>query len=175
MNRRQFLQVSAGALALSSPSTYGIDFADQKKRVGVIGTGWYGKCDLFRLIQVAPVDVGSLCDVDKTMLSEAADMVATRQLSKKKPRTYHDYREMLKEKDLDVVLVGTPDHWHALAMIAACESGADVYCQKPISTDVMEGRAMVAAARKNNRVVQVGMQRRSTLHLIDAINNVIKA
>jgi hypothetical protein len=83
-----------------SPS-FGVDFADQKKRVGLIGTGWYGKCDLFRLIQVAPVEVVSLCDVDAKMLSEAADMVAGRQLSKKKPRTYGDYRKMLAEKDLD--------------------------------------------------------------------------
>ena len=75
-----------------------------KKRVGLIRTGWYGKADLLRLIQVAPVDVVSLCDVDSTMLSDAADLVATRQASKKRPRTYKDYREMLKEKDLDVAL-----------------------------------------------------------------------
>src|SRR6185369_13341190 len=120
------------------------------------GTGWYGKCDLFRLIQVAPVEVVSLCDVDKRMLAEAADMVATRQASKKKPRVYSDYREMLKEKDLDVVLIGTPDHWHALTMIAACQAGADIYCQKPISVDIQEGKAMLAAARKHKRVVQIG-------------------
>jgi hypothetical protein len=132
----------------------------------LIGCGWYGKTDLFRLIQVAPVEVVSLCDVDKTMLAECADMVATRQLSKKKPRTYGDYREMLKEKDLVVVLIGTPDHWHALNMIAACEAGADVYCQKPISVDIVEGQAMLAAARKHGRVVQIGTQRRSTPHLI---------
>src|SRR5213079_2769894 len=124
-------------------------FADQKPRVGLIGTGWYGKCDLFRLIQVAPVEVVSLCDVDKKMLAEAADMVAQRQKSKKKPRTYGDYRDMLKEKDLDIVLIATPDHWHALSMIAAVEAGADVYVQKPISVDVAEGKAMLAAARKN--------------------------
>ena len=118
-------------------------------RVGLIGSGWYGKCDLFRLIQVAPVEVVSLCDVDKQMVADAADMVALRQASKKKPRTYGDYREMLKEKDLDIVLIGTPDHWHALPMIAAVEAGADVYVQKPISVDVVEGEAMVAAAREN--------------------------
>lgn len=79
-------------------------------------------------------------------------MVATRQKSGKKPRTFRDYREMLKDKDLDIVLVATPDHWHALAMIAAVEAGsADVYCQKPISHDVLEGEAMVAAARKHGR------------------------
>src|SRR6202030_4769493 len=108
------------------------------------------------------------------MLTEAADLVAQRQASKKKPRTFGDYREMLKDKDLDIVLVGTPDHWHALAMIAAVEAGADVYCQKPISVDVVEGQAMVAAARKYNRVVQVGTQRRSTPHLIEARDTILR-
>src|SRR5580692_10987548 len=107
MNRRQFLQTSAAALAASSLRSFAVDFADQKKRVGLIGCGWYGKIDLLRLIQVAPVEVVSLCDVDKHMLAEAAEIVAGRQLSKKQPRTYADYREMLREKDLDVVLVGT--------------------------------------------------------------------
>ena len=101
-------------------------------------------------------------------------MVATRQLSKKKPRTYRDYREMLKEKDLDIVLIGTPDHWHALPMIAAAKAGADIYVQKPISVDVVEGQAMLAAARKHGRVVQVGTQRRSTPHLIEARDRVIR-
>jgi predicted dehydrogenase len=112
--------------------------------------------------------------VDKKMLNDAADIVASRQKSGKKPRLYHDYREMLKEKDLDIVLIGTPDHWHALTMIEAVKSGADVYCQKPISVDIAEGQAMLAAARKYNRVVQIGTQRRSTPHLIEALDKVIK-
>src|SRR6185503_12635789 len=115
-------------------------------------------CDLFRLIQVAPVEVVSLCDVDRNMLAQAADRVAERQASKKKPRTYSDYREMLREKNLDIVLIATPDHWHALPMIAAVQAGADVWVQKPISVDVVEGQAMLAAARKQKRVVQVGTQ-----------------
>src|SRR5439155_7293209 len=98
----------------------------------------------------------------------------TRQASKKKPRTYSDYREMLKPKDLDIVIIATPDHWHALPMIAAVEAGADVYVQKPISVDVTEGQAMVAAARKHRRVVQVGTQRRSTPHLVEARDQIIK-
>src|SRR6266404_4710769 len=138
MNRRRFLQASAAGLALTGLAAYAAEFSDPKKRVGLIGCGWYGKCDLFRLIQVAPVDVVSLCDVDKHMLSDAADMVATRQVSKKRPRTYGDYRAMLKEKDLDMVLIATPDHWHALTMIATAESGVDIYVQKPISVDVRE-------------------------------------
>jgi predicted dehydrogenase len=169
MHRRQFLQ-SASALA-----TYGL-WADAKpKRVGLIGSGWYGKSDLFRLIQVTPVEVVSLCDVDSRMLAEAAELTATRHPSGKKPRTYSDYREMLKEKDLDIVLIDTPDHWHALPMIAACQAGMDIYVQKPISVDIVEGEAMLAAARKYRRVVQVGTQRRSTPHLIEARNEIIQA
>jgi predicted dehydrogenase len=177
MNRREFLKAGAAAgLALSAslPAVHAAG-ADQKPlRVGLIGTGWYGKIDLLRLIQIAPVEVVSLCDVDKKMLAEAADIVAGRQKSGKKPRTFADYREMLKEKDLDVCLIGTPDHWHALPMIAACEAGADLYCQKPISVDIAEGQAMLAAARKHNRVVQIGTQRRSTPHLVEARDKVIK-
>jgi predicted dehydrogenase len=174
MDRRQFLSSAAG-LAVSAASSYAVPFADQKpRRVGLIGCGWYGKSDLLRLVQVAPVDVVSLCDVDTNMLSHAADLVATRQVSKKRPRTYGDYREMLKEKDLDIVLIATPDHWHALAMIAAVKAGADVYCQKPISVDVIEGQAMLAAARKYNRVVQIGTQRRSTPHIIEARDRFLK-
>lgn len=179
MQRRKFIQMGAGlALApavLRRNHRYSEEFAEKRPRVGLIGTGWYGKSDLFRLLQVAPVEVVSLCDVDKRMLSEAAEMVAERQESKKRPRTYGDYRKMLGEKDLDIVLIATPDHWHALPMIAACEAGADIYLQKPISVDVEEGRAMLAAARKHKRVVQVGTQRRSTPHLIEAREQVVRA
>ena len=171
MNRRRFLTSTAASLAAG----YAAPFADSKpRRVGIIGPGWYGKSDLFRLIQVAPVEIVSMCDVDKHMLSEAADMVSTRQASKKRPRTYADYREMLKEKDLDIVIVDPPDHWHALAMIAAVQSGADVWVQKPVSADIVEGQAMLAAARKYKKVAQVGTQRRSTPHLIEARDRVVK-
>src|SRR5262245_3634134 len=167
--------MSASGLAFSAANRYRAAFADDKpKRVGLIGTGWYGKCDLLRLIQVAPVEVVSLCDVDKKMVADAAEIVASRQQSKKKPRTFGDYREMLKEKDLDIVLIAAPDHWHALPMIAAAQAGLDIFVQKPISVDVIEGQAMVAAARKYGRVVQVGTQRRSTPHLIEARDRVIK-
>jgi predicted dehydrogenase len=175
MDRREFLKAGAAGLAFSAIGNYTPLFADQKsKRVGLIGCGWYGKGALFRLLQVAPVEVVSLCDVDRKILAEAAEMVAARQASKKKPRTYGDYREMLEREELDIVHVATPDHWHALAMIAAVKAGADVYVEKPISVDVVEAHAMLAAARKYNRVVQVNMQRRSTPHLIEARDRIIK-
>jgi len=174
MYRRDFLKKSAAAVAVSGFPRYAEQLAGAKKRVGLIGTGWYGKTDLLRLVQVAPVEVVSLCDVDKQMLSDAADLVSTRQASKARPRTYTDYRAMLKERDLDIVIIVTPDHWHALPMIEAVKGGADVWVQKPISVDVVEGQAMLAAARKYKRVVQVGMQRRSTPHLVRAKDRIVR-
>ena len=177
MTRRSFLHQGAAALAATTAISYvPTTFAREPKprRVGLIGSGWYGKADLLRLIQVAPVEVVSLCDVDKRMLDEAAGIVAGRQKSGKRPRLYSDYRKMLAERDLEVVILGTPDHWHALPMIEACKAGADLYVQKPTGVDVVESQSMVAAARKYGRVVQVGTQRRSTPHLIEARDRFIK-
>ena len=173
-SRRTFLKTTttAALAAAFAPHVSGADAPPL--RVGLIGTGWYGKVDLLRLIQVAPVEVVSLCDPDQKQLAAAAQIVAGRQVSKKTPRTYGDYRKMLAERDLDICCVGTPDHWHALVAIEAMNAGCDLYLQKPISVDVMEGKAMLDTARKLNRVVQVGTQRRSTPHLIDAIDKVIK-
>ena len=177
MDRRTFLKAGSAGLAVSAAASYApaILAAETPKRVAVIGCGWFGKGDLFRLIQVSPVQVVALSDVDAQMLAEAADLVATRQASKERPKTYGDYREMLAKEKPDIVIVGTPDHWHALAMIAAVQAGADVYVEKPISVDVLEGQSMLAAARKHGRVVQVGTQRRSTPHIIDAKQKVIEA
>jgi predicted dehydrogenase len=168
MNRREFLHTTAFGLAAAALAPAQEYDRDKRRRVGLIGCGWYGKSDLFRLVQVSPVEIVSLCDVDSQMLSNAADMSAARQRSRKRPRTYSDYRKMLAEKDLDLVLIAPPDHWHALIMIEAAKSGVDIWVQKPISRDVLEGKAMLAAARHNNRVVQVGLQRRSTPHLVEA-------
>lgn len=175
INRRHFLKGSTALLALTSFGASGIDLFQSAKpyRVGLIGTGWYGKSDLFRLIQVAPVEVIALCDPDKNMLTEAAKLVSQRQQSGKVPSLYNDYREMLSAHQLDLVLIGSPDHWHALQAIDALKAGAHVYVQKPISVDVLEGEAMVAAARKYNKVVQVGTQRKSTPHLIEAKKKIV--
>ena len=174
MERRKFIQLAAmsGAAVTTRASGQAANRTNGL-RVGVIGCGWYGKNDVFRLIQVAPVEVLSLCDVDSRMLDEAATLVAARQASHKEPQKFRDYREMLAAKNLDLVLIGTPDHWHALPAIAALEAGANLYLQKPISRDVLEGEAILAAARKAGKAVQVGTQRRSTPHLIDARNQII--
>src|SRR5258705_8818160 len=124
MNLRQFLQkISAAVLALTAASYVPATFAAEKtRRVGLIGAGWYGKSDLWRLVQVEPVEIVSICDPDQHMLAGAVEIASQRQKSKRKPRTYGDYREMLKEKDLEIVLVGSPDHWHALPHVSAMES-----------------------------------------------------
>jgi len=179
MLRRKFLSTTAATTAGLTAGLFTLPkaakalhtFDEAKKyRVGLIGTGWYGKVDLFRLLAVArnEVDVVGLCDVDKKMLSQAAKLTAERQQSGKEPALYGDYRKLLEDQNLDIALVGTPDHWHALPMIEACKAGCDVYVQKPVGVDFIEGEAMVAAARKYDRVVQVGTQRRSTPHLLEA-------
>lgn len=176
MSRREMMQLGASAASLAAISSSGFCADDiQPKRVGLIGAGWYGKSDLWRLIQVAPVEVVSICDPDQNMLAGAVRIASQRQASGNRPRVHVDYREMLREQDLDIVVIGTPDHWHALQAIAAMEAGADVYVQKPISVDVLEGEAMVQAARRLNRVVQVGTQRKSTPHLIDVKKQVVEA
>src|SRR5947208_3794078 len=106
VNRREFITKSAAVIAASRLSRYET-LASQigaNKRVGIIGPGWYGKSDLLRLVQVAPVNVVSMCDVDSRMLNAAADLVAMRQLSKQRPRLYNDWRKLLAEQDLDIVI-----------------------------------------------------------------------
>ncbi|CAH0995869.1 Inositol 2-dehydrogenase/D-chiro-inositol 3-dehydrogenase [Emticicia aquatica] len=177
LNRRKFIHGVSASIALSTLGSFTKPVFTPAKtyKVALIGTGWYGKSDLFRLIQVASVEVVALCDPDQNMLKAAGDLVAKRQQSKQVPKLYGDYRKLLAENKLDIVLIGSPDHWHALQAIEAIKSGANVYVQKPISVDVIEGEAMVAAARKYNKVVQVGTQRKSTPHLIDAKKNIIDA
>lgn len=177
LQRRNFIKATSASLLLSSFGTYGFEFFkdERPKKVGLIGTGWYGTSDVLRLIQVANVEINALCDVDSIFLENTAKLVAQRQKNGQKPKLFTDYREMLKAMDFDIVLIGTPDHWHALMCIAALKAGAHVYVQKPISVDVMEGEAMVAAARKYNKVVQVGTQRKSTPHLISVKEEIIDA
>lgn len=176
INRRNFLKGASAVMAMQQFGAYGLDLVNPSKpiRVGLIGTGWYGKSDLFRLMQVAPVEVVALCDVDRNMLNQAGKLVAERAKTSKMPLLYGNYQKMLAENQFDIVLVGTPDHWHPLTMIEAVKKGANVYVQKPISVDVLEGEAMVAAARKYGRTVQVGTQRKSTPHIIQAKKDIVE-
>jgi predicted dehydrogenase len=175
LNRRDFIKGSSALMSLASFGLLGMDFKDRKGplQVALIGAGWYGKSDLFRLIQVADVEVVGLCDVDSKQLEEAGRLVSTRQKSGKVPALYEDYKELLAKEKPEYVLIGSPDHWHALMAIDAVKSGAHVYLQKPISVDVIEGEAVLAAARKYDRKVQIGTQRRSTPHLVQAKKEIV--
>ncbi len=188
INRREFLSsTSQAGLGLSAAVTatagtlpllfnekvnaYGVAPEGKKKlRVGLIGCGWYGMVSLRHLIELevkqGGAEVVALCDVDSNHLQQSVREVEG--VQKSSPVTFKDYREMLKPKNLDVVLVATPDHWHALCGIAALEAGADLYIEKPLCHTYEEGVALVQAAKKNKRVVQVNMQRRSTPHLVKA-------
>lgn len=176
-SRRSFLKSASSIVVLSGLGCYGYGNSGYKTsyRVGLIGCGWYGKSDLFRLLQISEAEVVALCDVDSRMLEDAKTKVAQFQKSGRKPIGYNDYRKMLEKEKLDLVLIGSPDHWHALQAISAIESGAHVYLQKPISVDVLEGEAILGKARTYNRVVQVGTQRRSTPHLIEAKAKIVEA
>jgi predicted dehydrogenase len=160
MNRRTFVSslAMAGAAVASSPRLFA-DAAKPRLKVAVIGAGWYGGVNLGVLARCAPIEVVSLCDPNRRMLERTLKQVA--KLQSEVPRTYADYRELLAAGPLDVVIVATPDHWHALPALAAIQAGADVYLEKPVGVDVIEGEALVAAARKHGRVVQVNTQRRS--------------
>ncbi|MDE0561386.1 Gfo/Idh/MocA family oxidoreductase [Algoriphagus sp. NF] len=175
LNRREFLKGSSAFMTLASFGLFGMDFKNQDGpiRTALIGAGWYGKSDLFRLIQVADIDVVGLADPDKNMLEAAGKLVSERQKSGKVPPLYENYQDLLAKEKPELVLIGSPDHWHALQAIDSLKAGAHVYLQKPISVDVIEGEAILAAARKYNRVVQIGTQRKSTPHLITAKKEII--
>ncbi len=175
ISRRRLLGTAAGSLAFGLLGEAGATAVAKPRRVGLIGAGWYGKSDLWRLVQVAPIEIAAIADPDRNQLSSAVEIAKQRQKSGTAPRTYGDYRNMLAAHEFDIVLIGSPDHWHALHGIAAMEAGADVYLQKPISVDVLEGEAILAAARRLGRVVQIGTQRRSTPHLIEARRKVVEA
>ncbi|MBT5902235.1 MAG: Gfo/Idh/MocA family oxidoreductase [Opitutaceae bacterium] len=160
MNRRSFVSTlaTAGAVAATSPRLFGAD-AMKPPTIGLIGSGWYGGVNLNSLVKNTGGRVTSLCDVSTKQLSETLDFVAERQSHV--PKTFADYNDMLDADVPDIVIVATPDHWHAMPAIAAMRAGADVFVEKPIGVDVVEGEAMVAAARKYDSVVQVNTQRRS--------------
>jgi len=159
-NRRKFLgtaAAAAGAAALSSTLRAG---EPKKLNLGLIGAGWYGNVDARAALKAGGVEIAALCDVDSEHLKKSADDLEKAQ--GKRPRTFKLYQELLVSKGLDGVIIATPPHWHALQFIAALEKNLDIYCEKPLGYDVREGRAMVEAAKKHGRIVQVGFQRRQS-------------
>lgn len=176
-NRREVIGGLAASAALAGAGAQG-HASDRVWRVGVVGSGWFGKVNLFALMQAAPVEPVALCDVDARMLTEAADRTMARPDSvrppTRRPALYKDYREMLSKHELDIVIVATPDHWHVLPAFAAVEAGAHVYIEKPVSVDIAEGVALREAAKKHGRVVQVGTQRRTSNFLLEARDRVVR-
>jgi predicted dehydrogenase len=177
INRRDVVQGAAAAAAVTGLATSAQAQPGRPYRVGVIGAGWFGKLDVNSLMAVAPVEVLALCDVDSDMLEQARELTFTRTdtvtRQRRRPAIYSDYRRMLSRHNFDIVIVATPDHWHALPAIAAVRAGAHVYVEKPISVDIVEGQAMVAAARRHNRVVISGTQRRVSPAMLEAKRRVI--
>lgn len=173
LSRRKFIRAAGFSLAgLALPKVDSWAQTAKVYRVGVIGTGWYGKSDLFRLMQITPVEMVALCDVDSNRLAEANAQVKSR-LPGANPRLYRFHEEMLHKHALDLVLIATPDHWHALQAIDVLQAGAHVYLQKPISVDVLEGEAILNTQKRFPQVIQVGTQRRSTPHLLEAKREII--
>jgi predicted dehydrogenase len=135
-------------------------------RVAAIGINGMGWADLNAVLKNPGVECVALCDVDKNVLDKRAAELLAKGI---KVKTYGDYRKLLEDKDIDAVVIGTPDHWHCLMMAEACEAGKDVYVEKPIGNSIAECRSMVAAQERYKRVVQVGQWQRSQKHFRDAI------
>ena len=169
VTRRDFLTTTAATgatLTVANPAVHGAQ-KNKKYRTALIGSGWWGMNILRTAVKAGNVVPVALCDVDRNRLEPAAAEVE--KLCGAQPKKYKDYRELLDEVKPEIVIVGTPDHWHALNMIAACNAGAHVYVEKPVSHTINEGIAMVRAARANDRVVQVGTHRRASPHNISAM------
>jgi predicted dehydrogenase len=163
-NRRNFLKTTtaAGLALTAAPALIGADQPGKKHTTALIGSGWWGMNILGEAMASGQSKVVGLCDVDERQLSPAAERVA--QKSGDQPKKYRDYRELLEKEKPEIVIVGTPDHWHPLIAIAAAKAGAHVYVEKPVGHTIREGRAMVKAARDTGKVMQVGTHRRVSPH-----------
>lgn len=178
MNRRSFLQksaISAAGLGLSPlfggayQSVYGQTAASNKVKVALIGCRSMGFSNLSKFLKYPEVECVALCDIDDEWLNKRAADVE-KKTGKKVPHLYKDWRHVIDNKDIDAVIIGTPDHWHCLPTIFACQAGKDVYVEKPLSNTIEECNLMEKAARKYNRVVQVGQWQRSDPHWDEAAN-----
>ncbi len=169
-NRREFLKQSAvltaGIAAIPTIMNAGCS-PNEKVRVGLIGCRGMGFNDLKSFLKNEDVECVALCDVDKRVLEPRAAEVE--KLTGKKPLMYGDFRQLLENKDIDTVIIGTPDHWHCLMMVYASEAGKNVYVEKPIGSTIEECDVMVAAQKRYKNVVQVGQWQRSHQHWRDAV------
>ncbi|MDB2606500.1 Gfo/Idh/MocA family oxidoreductase [Zobellia sp.] len=177
-NRRNFIKKSSLAFAGSSAAfLFPMELlATMRKRVGpndrinvgLIGCKGMGFSDLTSMLKINEINVIALCDVDESVLkARTADL---EKAGIKKPLWYNDYRKLLENKDIDVVIIGTPDHWHCLQLTDALMAGKDVYCEKPIANSIQESNIMLNYVNSSDRMVQVGQWQRSQPHFVDAIN-----
>src|SRR5450432_127032 len=144
--------------------------ASDRINVAVVGINGMGWADLLSSLKQPGVQVIMLCDTDKNVLDKRMADLAKLNLDISKIKTTGDYHHVLDNKDVDVVIIGTPDHWHALIMMEACAAGKDVYVEKPVGNSIEECNIMVAAQQKYNRAVQCGQWQRSVPHFVDALN-----
>jgi predicted dehydrogenase len=163
MNRRNFVSSTlaglAGAAALSGLKSARAA-GEPKLQVALIGCGWYGMVDVEAAFKVGGVEVVAVCDVDSDHLEQSAAKIE--KLQGRRPKTFKRYQELLQVQGLQALILATPPHWHALPFLAALDRGLDIYCEKPLAYDPREGRVMADAARKSDRIVQVGFQRRQS-------------
>lgn len=138
--------------------------------VGVIGINGMGWSNLKSILKIPGVNLTALCDIDKNVLDKRVSELPSLKVDAAKVKTYRDYRALLDDKDVDAVIIGTPDHWHCLQMVHACEAGKDIYVEKPVGNSIEECRIMIAAQEKYNRVVQAGQWQRSQQHFKDAVD-----
>lgn len=171
--RRQFLQSSTTALVgvSLSPLLYqqakaGVS-ANDKIGVALMGCNSMGNYNLKDHLRIPEVECIAMCDVDENVLNERAKEISG--ITGKTPKLVKDYRQLLDNKDIDVLIIGTPDHWHCLPTVHACQVGKDVYVEKPLANSIAEIQVMLKAARVNNRIVQVGQQQRSGQHWQDCV------
>jgi predicted dehydrogenase len=182
MQRRKFLQQAgtllAGGTILSSLDNKTCAIFNNRMapsdqlNVGAIGINGMGWANLMAALKVPGVNVVALCDIDKNVLDKRMAELAKMNIDTSKIKTYGDYRKLLDQKDVDIVIVGTPDHWHTLQMVHACEAGKDVYVEKPVGNSITECNIMVAARQRYNKVVQAGQWQRSQQHFADAVDYV---
>ncbi len=167
MNRRRFLQHTALASAAFSAAPFLRAAEPKKLRTALIGSGWWGKNILKEAIASGRCQVVALADVDTNILEISAEQV--NDLNGDSPKTYRDYRELLEKEKPDIVIIATPDHWHALNTIDALKAGAHVFVEKPTGHTINESKAMLKAAQESGRVVQVGLHRRIGPHHVNGM------
>lgn len=154
VTRRTFLGTAAVAMGSSPAIVSGIGQSADRVRLGMIGVGGMGTDRLKGFLKHNDVEISAVCDVDETHRDRAAAIVEESRGAK--PKSFNDFRHLLEIEEIDAVAVVTPDHWHSIPVIQACQAGKDVFVEKPLSYSIAEGRAMVEAARANKRVTQMG-------------------